>query len=81
LIDRSIRMETETTTEIWKHIESGEVYVVRVTYGGMKDRVIEACQPTGIEEVSACLTGGFDSDPDLVDELNANSDDYELYQP
>ena len=58
---------------VWAHIRSGERYVVVTDENGV---VLEAVGPLHHSEITAVLRDGFDSNADLVDDINAASEEY-----
>jgi len=61
------------TTQIWAHVNSGERYIVVLDITGA---VVEAAGPLHYKDIEIVLRDGFDSDGDLVDDLNAAPDQY-----
>ena len=74
-------MTTQTTSEtyarqIWRHVVSGETYVVELTREG---QVIAAAGPLHYSDIAPALDfGDFDSDAELVDDLTADASRYDL---
>lgn len=60
-------------TQLWQHSTSGEKYVVVVDTDGV---VVQATGPLHHSEIDTALRGDFDSNPELVDDLNADTDSY-----
>lgn len=60
------------TVEIWKHGIAGEVFAVKTK----QDRVVAAAGPLHHSEIENARTGNFDSDNELVDDLNRDADEY-----
>ena len=60
-------------TQIWAHVNSGERYIVVINEQG---DVVEAAGPLHHSEINAALRDGFDSDGDVVTDLNAAAANY-----
>ncbi len=75
-IDRMARDEGLTPrTELWRHRQSGEVYAVRV----LGSEVLEAAGPLHHTEQRGALTGGFDGDPDVTEDIREAAGDFVLH--
>ena len=61
-----------TRRDIWRHLTSGERYVVDVDESG---RVLKAAGPLAYSDIPQALQD-FDSDAELVDDLNESTDQY-----
>lgn len=72
-IETLIRRDT-MTTQIWAHIVSGERYVVVV----QGDTVVQAVGPLHYSDLDGAVRDGFDSDPEVVDDINADRDAYRI---
>ncbi len=71
--------EFETmVNQYWQHKTSGEVFVVQVD--NVEETVISACGPLEWREVTAenLKDWNFNNDPDLVEDLNLNFDEYRV---
>jgi hypothetical protein len=56
-------------TQIWQHVASGEKFVVNTDDKGA---VVAAAGPLHYSEIVSVLEEGFDSEEELVDDLNAD---------
>jgi hypothetical protein len=65
-----------TKIQIWRHSKSGEDFVVKVDDGG---QAIEAAGPLHHSEVEAALKGDFDTDPEMVADMNEHGENYVLF--
>lgn len=79
-----LRSRIEPTTEghdpdgphIWRHNKSGERFVVTVKAG----HVTDAVGPLYYSEIEDCLQNGFNSDAELVEDIDADQDSYALVE-
>jgi len=62
--------------QVWRHTKSGEDFIVAVEDDG---EVILAAGPLHHADVQIAINQGFDSDPELVEELNEHGEDYVLF--
>lgn len=76
-MDKLIEGDADMTTimQLWQHVGSGEQFAVKVDELG---NVIEACGPLYYSYVDQALAGDFDSDQELVDDLNSDSEHYNI---
>jgi len=60
--------------QLWQHMTSGEVYVVQTDYG----MLLAAAGPLDYTEHAQALSGDFDDDPDVREDLTNHPDQYRL---
>ena len=63
-------------TYIWRHNTSGERFVVTLVAG----HVTDAAGPLHYSEVETVIKDGFDSDAELVEDIDADQDSYALVE-
>lgn len=68
----------ETEMQVWRHIRSGEHFVVQVAASddGEGWEIGDAVGPLHYSEIEVAVADGFDGDPELVASLEARPEDY-----
>lgn len=76
-IDRMARDEGLTPRrQLWRHRQSGEVYVVRV----LGSEVLEAAGPLYASEQDRAIMDGFDGDPKVTEDIREAAGDFVLHE-
>jgi hypothetical protein len=67
-----------TNVQIWRHIRSGEQYVVEMDFSGT---VVDAAGPLHHREIEMARGGDFTSDSDLARDIDEDQESYAIVEP